>query len=185
MSLIITQLEPTGNVGHFVGGAWLSDTRWTKNSERTRAETLILPLNIVQTSDISFRATKSQQSNKGDDCPLVVGRCQTQTLYLQYQFSSLVSNEPQTLNDLTSSTRRRRSYLLSFILFFIYLTSPWMSGMAPMAFCRDLTSAAGPVIRDVPVSTMASQPPLQRLSWLPTAILTDKPAHVSESKQQS
>lgn len=57
--------------------------------------------------------------------------------------------------------------------------------MAPMAFCRDLTSAAGPVIRDVPVSTMASQPPLQRLSWLPTAILTDKPAHVSVSKQQS
>ena len=40
-----------------------------------------------------------------------------------------------------------------------------------MALCRALTSAAGPVMRDVPVSTMASQPPLHRLSWLPTPIL--------------
>lgn len=54
---------------------------------------------------------------------------------------------------------------------FVCLTSPWMSGVAPMAFCRALTSTEGPVIRDVPVSTMASQPLLHRLSWLPTAIL--------------
>lgn len=46
-----------------------------------------------------------------------------------------------------------------------------MSGMAPMAFCRALTSSEGPVSRDVPVSTMASQPLLHRLSWLPTDIL--------------
>lgn len=51
------------------------------------------------------------------------------------------------------------------------LTSPWMRGMAPMAFCSALISAEGPVIMDVPVSTMASQPPLHRDSWLPTSML--------------
>ncbi len=40
-----------------------------------------------------------------------------------------------------------------------------------MAFCRALTSSTGPTIRDVPVSTTAWQPPLQRLSCFPTSTL--------------
>lgn len=57
------------------------------------------------------------------------------------------------------------------------LTSPWMRGVALMALCRDWTSSDGLVIRDVPVSTMASQPLLQRVSWLPTAMLTHAHTH--------
>lgn len=40
-----------------------------------------------------------------------------------------------------------------------------------MAFCSALTSSAGPTIRDVPVSTIAWQLVLQRVSWLPTSTL--------------
>lgn len=39
------------------------------------------------------------------------------------------------------------------------LTSPFMSGFAPIASCIFFTSLLGPVMSEVPVSTMASQPP--------------------------
>lgn len=53
----------------------------------------------------------------------------------------------------------------------LIFTSPMSRGIAPMAFCSALTSSLGPVIRDVPVSTIAWQPALQRVSWLPTSTL--------------
>lgn len=53
-----------------------------------------------------------------------------------------------------------------------------------MAFCRLLTSAEGPVIRDVPVSTMASQPLLHRFSWVPTASLSHTNMHMRVSAFQ-
>lgn len=51
------------------------------------------------------------------------------------------------------------------------LTWPLMSGFAPMAVCSSFTSLVGPVISEVPVSTMASQPPLHRVSPLATSTL--------------
>lgn len=51
------------------------------------------------------------------------------------------------------------------------LTWPLMSGFAPMAVCSSFTSLVGPVMSEVPVSTMASQPPLQRVSPLATSTL--------------
>lgn len=51
------------------------------------------------------------------------------------------------------------------------LTWPLMSGFAPMAFCNSFTSSLGPVMSEVPVSTMASQPPLHRVSPLATSTL--------------
>lgn len=51
------------------------------------------------------------------------------------------------------------------------LTWPLMSGFAPMAVCSSFTSLVGPVMSEVPVSTMASQPPLHRVSPLATSTL--------------
>lgn len=51
------------------------------------------------------------------------------------------------------------------------LTSPFMSGFAPMACCIFFTSLVGPVMSDVPVSTMASQPPSHTLGPLATSTL--------------
>lgn len=76
-------------------------------------------------------------------------------------------------------TRLCRVFYLYKPLGSVYLTSPWMRGVAPMAFCKARTSSEGPVMRDVPVSTMASQPLLHRLSWLPTVILTHTCTHTS------
>lgn len=56
----------------------------------------------------------------------------------------------------------------------VLLTSPWMSGTAPMAFCSSRTSSTGPTMREVPVSTMASQPSLHRVRPLPTSTLQGK-----------
>lgn len=50
-------------------------------------------------------------------------------------------------------------------------TSPISKGRAPMAFCSALISSTGPMIWDEPVSTIAWQPALQRLNWLPTSTL--------------
>lgn len=43
-----------------------------------------------------------------------------------------------------------------------------------MAFCSSFTSSTGPTKRDVPVSTIASQPPLHRVRPLPTSNLWGK-----------
>lgn len=51
------------------------------------------------------------------------------------------------------------------------LTWPLMSGFAPIAVCSSFTSLVGPVMSEVPVSTMASQPPLHRVSPLATSTL--------------
>lgn len=51
------------------------------------------------------------------------------------------------------------------------LTSPFMSGFAPMAFCITFTSLEGPVMSEVPVSTMISQPPSHTLGPLATLTL--------------
>lgn len=74
-------------------------------------------------------------------------------------------------------TSQQWNYTLMYMFLnsqFFPLTSPCTRGIAPIAFCRAWTSAVGPVIIDVPVSTMASQPVLHRLSWLPTVILSNK-----------
>lgn len=50
-------------------------------------------------------------------------------------------------------------------------TSPASVGMVLMAWCSASIFSVGPVMREVPVSTMAWQLGLQRFSWSPTATL--------------
>lgn len=50
-------------------------------------------------------------------------------------------------------------------------TSPASVGMVLMAWCSASIFSDGPVMREVPVSTMAWQLGLQRFSWSPTATL--------------
>lgn len=51
------------------------------------------------------------------------------------------------------------------------LTSPYVFCLAPTALWMSLMSEGGPATRDVPVSTMAWQPPLHAISCLFTMML--------------
>ena len=73
----------------------------------------------------------------------------------------------------TCSSRKTDIFWHAEAVEWLFFTSPVSSGRAPMAFCSALISSTGPTFKEVPVSTIAWQLALQRLSWFPTSTLPE------------